>query len=261
MQARSQDMPYTIQMRGDSGYYSDVYESLGSEGMEWKISSDHNFDNHVAAINTATGETEPGLEPGDHGMLEFSVVPNSTDSITVDCVFDIKAYIESITLNGSGAIVKNVTEISDSALAGYAKAHIMLFAGYDDEANKYTDLIDNDDSLRRVLADQTYTKNGRTYTQIYWVWPLYLTELTSEDDSVIIYDAAERSDVITYIANNKDGFFKDCSDSASKVTTDLTTLSKTYDTTLYNHYSTRYDNADLDIGNNVSYILLSMKVE
>ena len=261
MSVTARGEPYTIQTRSAVGYYSSIYESMRTGGVEWKISSNYNFDNHEDAINTALEETEPGIEPGDHGILEFRVNPNFDDEITVDCVFDVKAYYETITQGENNAIIRNITEIDDTDLIGYVKAHIMLFAGYDSVANKYTDLISDDTSLRRVLADQTYEKNGSTYTKIYWVWPKYLTDLTSDDDTRIIYAASERSDIIAYIADNKDGFFKDCNDSKTQVTNDLTTLSTTSSNSLYNHYCVKYDNADLDIGNKVSYVILSMKVE
>lgn len=257
MSIEVQAMPYTIQTRDVSGYYNSVYESLGTDGIEWKISSTKNFDNHINAKKAE--EVDPGVEPGDHGILEFRVSPNSSDSITVDCIFDIKAYVETTTTDENDQQVTEVTEISNNALIGYLKAHIMLFSGIDANG-KYTGLIGTDAELRRVLANQTYNKNDDVYTQIYWIWPLHLSDLTSEDTSVIKYAPTERSNVIAYIASNKDGFFKDCSDSSAQVTADLTALSTQYSPTTYNHYNTKYDNADLEIGNNVSYVMLSMQV-
>ena len=259
MGVKVQAQPFTIQTRSGSGYYSDIYESLGTEGLEWKISSEYNFDNHDSA--KIEGETEPGIEPGDHGILEFRVVPNNADSITVDCIFDIKAYVESTTLDGNGDPVKVVTEVDNSSLIGYLRAHIMLFSGYDTGTGKYTDLIGTDESLRRVLANQTYTRNGNTYTKVYWVWPLYLSDLTSEDQTNIIFAPSERQKIIAYIAANRNGFFKDCTDSEQQIISDLTALSTTYSSTTYNHYNMKYDNADLDIGNNVTYVMLTMTVE
>jgi hypothetical protein len=135
----------------------------------------------------------------------------------------------------------------------------MLFAGID-ENGKYTDLIDNDnETTKKVLEDQTYRKGESTYTTIYWYWPEHLSDLT--DSAHTIYAPSEHEDVIGYIARNKDGFFKDCSDSETKVGNDLTSLYTTYSNQIYNRYNSRYDNADLDIGNNVSYIVLSMQVK
>ena len=260
MGVKVQAMPYTIQTRDSSGYYKDKWDMIGSQAMEWKISSTKNFDNHEDAINTAVGETAPGIEPGDHGILEFRVNPNNADTITVDCIFDIKAYVETTTTGENNQPVTEMTEITNSTLVGYLKAHIMLFSGIDAN-DKYTGLIGTDAQLRRVLANQTYTRNGETYTQIYWVWPLHLSDLTSDDADDIIYASSERSAVIAYIASNRNGFFKDCSDSEAQVTSDLTALAATPSSTTYNHYNTRYDNADLEIGNNVSYVMLSMQVE
>jgi hypothetical protein len=154
MGIKIQGQPYTIQTRDSHGYYSDVYENLETDGIEWKISSTKSFDNHANAINAATGETDPGIEPGDHGILEFRVNPNNSDSITVDCIFDIKAYVETTTTDENDQQVTERTEINNSAVVGYLKAHIMLFSGID--ANeKYTGLIGTDAELRRVLTNQT----------------------------------------------------------------------------------------------------------
>lgn len=256
MGMKVQAMPYTIQTRNSSGYYSNVYESLETGAMEWKISSDYNFENHESAKNE--DEEEPVLEPGDSGILEFRVNPNTSETITVNCVFDVKAYIETEDENTQEKVI---TEINNQTLVNYIKAHILLFSGYNSESGKYTDLIDNDESLRRVLMNKTYSKNGDDYTKIYWVWPKYLDNLTSSSNSEILYASSERDDVIKYIARNRDGFFKDCNDSETKVISDLTELSVSYSNAIYNHYNMGYDNADLEIGNNISYVMISMKVE
>lgn len=268
MGVKVQGTPYTIMTRSGSGYYKDKWETLGSNAIEWQVSAYHNLDNYVADPENITDEQEAalGLEPGDTGSLEFRVQPNTADSLTVDCVFDIKAYLERTVLDenddpvldDNNEPVTELVEIDNTALTGYLKAHILLFAGY--ENGKYTDLIADDEDMRRVLQ-QTYTKNGSEYTTIYWVWPMHLSELTSEDNVTIIYAPSERNAVITYIAGNKDGFFKDCSDTSQQVKDNLTALADTYDNQVYNRYNTKYDNADLEIGNNISYVMLSMTVE
>ena len=266
MGVKSQATPYTIQTRSESGYYKSKWDRINSDAAEWQVSPANNFDNHVQAMGE--DEQEPGLEPGDSGMLEFRVDPNVSDSITVDCVFDVKAYLEKPVLNQGEPVldvnsepVTKITEISNTALLGYVKAHIMLFSGKDEQTGKYTGLISTDEELKRVLKDLTYTRGDTAYTKIYWVWPEHLYELTSENPDRVIYAPTERKGIIDYIAANKDGFFKDCSDSVQKVTTDLTALSVAYNTSVYNHYNIKYDNADLDIGNNISYIMLSMTVK
>lgn len=267
MNMKAEGMPYTIQTRDNSGYYKDKWEKTGSEAVEWLVSSDKNFDNKENGLNNE--EDKLGLEPGDSGVLEFRVNPNSSDSITVDCVFDVKAYLETVVKDENGNVtidedsnpVTKITEINSDALTGYIKSHIMLFSGYDSERGKYTGLIDNDKALRRVLENQTYTKNDTSYTTIYWVWPMHLEDITSNNNSKLIYASEERKTVIAYIARNRDGFFKDCNNSEQQVISDLTALSTSYDNTIYNHYNMRYDNADLEIGNNISYVMLSMNVE
>lgn len=267
MNMKAEGMPYTIQTRDNSGYYKDKWEKTGSEAVEWLVSSDKNFDNKENGLNNE--EDKLGLEPGDSGILEFRVNPNSSDSITVDCVFDVKAYLETVVKDENGNVtidedsnpVTKITEINSDALTGYIKSHIMLFSGYDFENRKYTGLIDNDKALRRVLENQTYTKNDTSYTTIYWVWPMHLEDITSNNNSKLIYSSEERQTVIAYIARNRDGFFKDCNNNEQQVISDLQALSTAYDNTIYNYYNMRYDNADLEIGNNISYVMLSMNVE
>ncbi len=257
MGVKVQGAPYTIQTRNGSGYYKDQWEKLHSNAIEWQVSAENNFDNHSEDLDF--DETEPGLEPGDHGSLEFRVSPLNSDTLTVDCLFEINAYAAEETEDEHGVKTTTLTEINNSALNRYLNAHIMLFAGID-ENGKYTDLIDNDnEALERVLEDQVYRKDESTYTTIYWYWPEHLSDLT--ESAHTIYAPSEHEDVIAYIARNKDGFFKDCSDSNAKVLTDLTNLYNSYSNSTYNHYNLRYDNADLDIGNNLSYVILSMQVK
>ena len=260
MGVRVQAVPFLIETKSQSGYYKTQYDSLHSEAAEWMISAEHNLDNH---INAKEGdEQEPALEPGDHGSLEFRVSPQSTNTLTVDCLFEIKAYVEEESEDEGGNTVTNITETDNIALAGYLNAHIMLFTGVD-QNGKLTGLIDNNnDSLERILKNQTYTRGESTYTTIYWYWPEHLSDLT--DSANTIYAPSEHEAVLAYVPRNKDGFFKDCSDSNAKVLTDLTNLYNSYSSysnPTYNHYNLRYDNADLDIGNNLSYVILSMQVK
>lgn len=254
-----QAVPYTIQTRNSSGYYKDIYESLNTEEMEWLISEDANFENHSSSLEE--DEEDPGLEPGDCGYLEFRVNPNNSNSITVNCIFDIKAYLETVIGGTDETPETEITEIDNDTLVGYAKAHIMLFANRDPLTGKYSELIDDDDVLGRALKNMEYVRNANEFTKVYWVWPEHLWELTDMDDGRIIYDSNEREDVIAYIANNKNGFFKDCNDSVADVVRDLTTLSTSDSSTIYNHYNMKYDNADLEIGNKISYVMISMQVK
>ena len=261
MGVKTAGLPYIIETRSGFGTYKTQYDSLNTQGEEWKISADHNLENHSGAIEE--GEEEPGLEPGDHGSLEFRVSPQNSDTITVDCLFEVKAYLETKVVDENENETTNISVINDSVLTGYLEGHIMLFAGYDEETGKYTGLIDNNNAnLQRILTNKTYTKGEDVYTTIYWCWPEHLSDLTGDvtGSANIIYDPDEHEAVIAYIARNKDKFFKDCNDSNAKVLTDLTNLYNTYSNQTYNHYNLKYDNADLLIGNNISYVMLSMQV-
>ncbi len=256
VQMRADDLPYEIITRGESGFYKSKYDLLHSDAMEWKISAAHNLDNHSSAKED--DEEEPALEPGDHGSLEYRVNPKSAESITVSSLFEVKAYLEEETVGENNTPTTTISEISDNSLSGFLNAHILLFTGVD-ATGKYTGLIDNDnENYERLLENQVYRENETTYTTIYWYWPEHLSDLTNAD---AIYAPSEHDKVIAYIARNKDGFFKDCGKSQTQVQSDLMGLSTNYSNQIYNYYNIRYDNADLDIGNGISYAVLSMEVK
>lgn len=254
LQMTAEGQPYVIETRNSSGYYKTQFDMINSDAAEWKISAQHNFNNHSSAIKD--DDTEPLLEPGDYGSLEFRVSPLNADKITVDCLFEIKAYREVTGLDGNESLSTTITEIGDDTISGFIEGHILLFSGYDSENNKYTGFIDENNFNKRILENQTYTKNDGTYTTIYWYWPEHLSDVVSNEQTK--YDPKERQEIINYIARNKNKFFRDCNDTVSKVQTDLT---GNYSNQTYNHYSLKYDSADLIIGNNISYVVLSMQVK
>lgn len=266
MNIKVQASPYTIVTRNQSGYYKEQWDKLNSQAVEWQISQAYNFDNYNDGL--APDQTDLGLEPSDSGMLEFRVNPNNSDSITVDCVFDFKAYVEKPVLgenddpilDENDEPVTELIEITNEDLLEHVKTHIMLFSEYDPVTCKYDGLISTDVELKRVL-EQTYTRGEEDYTTIYWAWPEHLENFISHDNSEIIYVPSQRTAVINYVAKNRTGFFKDCKDDENTVKSELTALSQAYDNPIYNRYNMKYDNADLDIGNNISYVLLSMTVE
>ena len=163
MSLNAQSVPYIIETRSGSGYYKSQYDALHSQAMEWKISADHNFDNHNSTKKE--DESQPALEPGDHGSLEFRVSPQSADTLTVDCLFQVKIYLEEESKDENDNTVTTITEIQDSTLAGYLSAHMLLFASYNSETGKYTNLIDNDnESLERILKNQSYIGDCKMYS-------------------------------------------------------------------------------------------------
>lgn len=265
MNIKVQAAPYTILTRDSSGYYKEQWDKLNSQAIEWQVSSAKNFDNYDD--NLGPDVTDLGLEPGDSGMLEFRVNPNNSDSITVDCVFDFKAYVERPVLDANddpvyenNEPVTELIEITNDDLLEHVKAHIMLFSGIDAVTGKYNGLISTDEELKRVI-EQTYTRDGAEYTTIYWAWPMHLENFISDVDAKIIYVPSQRTAVIDYVAKNRNGFFKDCNYSEQQIRTDLEELSSDYNNSIYNRYNMKYDSADLDIGNNISYVMLSMTVE
>ena len=71
----------------------------------------------------------------------------------------------------------------------------------------------------------------------------------------LVYASSERSTVIQYIVDHKDGFFKDITTEDSVLSVDLNSMER------YGSYSIMFDKADLDIGKQVQYVILGLSVE
>ena len=267
MQMTAYDMPFEIKTRSSDGFYKNIYENFQEDAAIWQVTDAHNFSNVPAALEEE--ESEPGLEPGDFGSLEFCIKPREDDSITLDCIFEIRAfaYVEN-----SSTHKQELQEMSSSSsFVKSLSSHIMLFEKYDTTTKKYSDLIGDDDSLRRVLKNKTFNNTSTDeYVTIYWVWPEHLSEITNKSNAIYkISDNAVGEEenengytaVIDYIAANKDGFFQNCTEASATVKNELLELGRTNSSQIYNKYNMKYDNADLDIGNNINYVIISMTAD
>lgn len=251
MSMKAGSIPYTIEFPGeDEGKYADQYRTLTDQSSIWLVNNNENMDN-----GSGTPKEELGLEPGDSGTLEFRIQPNGTDSITVDICFTVRGIVKQHDQNNS----QQLTEITDTELMGFVASHIMLFTGIDSNG-KYTGLIQNSDDLKRYIRNKTYSINDSEedddyYTKLYWVWPFHLSDLISTQNDDLIYASNERSTVIQYIVDHKDGFFKDITTEDSVLSADLNSMER------YGSYSIMFDKADLDIGKQVQYVILGLSVE
>lgn len=257
LQMTAGGIPFTIEFPGeDEGHWIDQYHNLSNQTGIWLVDDDKNMDN-----GSGTTEEKLGLEPGDSGTLEFRISPNETDTITVDICFTMRGIVKQRSQNSdsSTSSSQQLTEISDTELMGFVASHIMLFTGIDSNG-KYTGLIQNSSDLKRYLLSKTYSVNDSEedddyYTTLYWVWPLYLSNLISTQSDDLIYASSERSTVIQYMVAHKNGFFKDITTEDSVLLADLNSMEH------YGSYSIMFDKADLDIGKRVQYVILGLSVE
>lgn len=246
MQMTAQGVPFTIEFPGtDEGKWIQQYMSLPTKTGVWLLTADDNLDN-----DTNVSESEQGLEPGDSGTLQFRIAPyGSSDSILVDLCFSLRAIEKPQSGSGSSTPV----EISDPDIMHYLASHIMLFTGID-ENGKYTGLIpiESADDLNRYWENQTFSTSDTGYRTLYWVWPLHLKDLISDQDSELIYAPSERDDVIDYIVEHKTGYFKNITTGDDQLAQDLDLLNS------YNTYSQMFDRADIEIGRNVQFVILGL---
>ncbi|SDB40222.1 hypothetical protein SAMN02910317_01999 [Ruminococcaceae bacterium FB2012] len=246
-QMTATSMPFSFEFPGtDEGKWIAKYRTLSDQAGIWLVDTDNNLDN-----GTTTAEEELGLEPGDSGVLEFRIRPEENNSITVDLCFTLRAF-EKTNNNAADLPLVEITDTAP-ALMKFINAHIMLFEDID-ENGKYTGLIKSNAQLERFIRNKSYSKNSAGYTKLYWVWPMHLSNLISAQQSELVYNLNEREDVIEYIADNKEGFFKDIDPTITK-----TALSADLDSmTHYGGYSIMFDKADLEIGKNIRYVILGL---
>ncbi len=255
MELMSTGPTFEILTDANEGTYADKYKELEPEGNIWLVDESNNFSNYTsptpeaAATAGATASSEDddqGIEPGSSGKMKFLIRATEADSVTLNLEILLKGVIED---EDTGDL-SLMTKADNSELLTYLNSHILLFENYNSETGKYSGLIENDGDLERILANKTYVKDNEEYTYIYWVWPMYLNNLIG-DDSICSGDA--KTELISYIGANKDGFFKNLSKSSDKIIEDLT------EKVNYSMYSEYFDKVDLEIGNNIDYVIMSLE--
>lgn len=234
--------------------------------------------------NASSTSYPEGLSPSSSGELSFYVIPKKTGVLDLNFNMTIRGYhavYTGDTLTDVVEITDDLTDSSANAAIGITSAataksalkflngHILFFKNYDSTTGKYSgfcgtdsisfaDFIAGDD--KTVIQDQAYP------VTVYWKWvndfgDMFLTSTSpyasaplfddlNTDDRALIFDYLEDSDVYMF-----DGIAP--ADIAAAVADIQNPSSPTFAISLRT-LTTGYDNADLDIGNNVNYMLIEM---
>ncbi len=240
MDASAVNLPFEIVTEGEEGKFAGQYRSIDENGRLWLVDESNDFADY------ADDAEQRGIEPGSKGKLKFLIRSLKGEDIALDIEMLLKGVIEG----ESGKLSELAPDESTEALRKKINAHIMLFENYNQVSGKYSGLIECESDLRRYLKNQVYSEDNSEYTYLYWVWPKYLSDITDTDP---IYESSEREHVIDYIAGNREGFFSNLSPAlTSKIKENL--MSKTS----YASYSESFDKVDLQIGNNIDYVILAL---
>jgi len=225
-----------------------------------------------------------GLSPSSSGELSFWVIPNQTGVLDLHFDINIRGYhavYEDETLTDLVEITDSLTDSAENVAIGivsaetkknalkYINGHILFFKDYDSSTGKYSGFCGKDSIAFTDFIegnDKTVTKGQAYPVTIYWKWvndisDMFLTSASPYASAPIFADsnADDRDLVFDYLQDEDIYMFSGMTSSAiSNALTDVQDPSSATYATSLRALTTGYDNADLDIGNNVDYILIEM---
>lgn len=255
MEMAAQGANYTLEMIGDSnGLYYDDYHSkiIDNDSAIWTMSPavngiEQNFGNYTAV-------EDDGIYPGCSGCISFNIIPNVDSEISLNFSFEIIGY--NSELDGNNAVVMNqLNSVDDADVINYLNGHILLFENYDKDTGKYSNLIQTSEDMNRVMTKKFQGINKQNKVDIYWIWPLTLSNLIKADESTdLICSESDISNIENFIVSYPQYFMRG-------ITVDKnSTLSANMIKNNYTLYGGKYDQADNIIGVRVRYLRLKMKI-
>ena len=265
------DLTYHLPGEGSNNQHD---TSLGGS-INWLLDSDSNMNNYSEGKSfTDTGakfRKDYAMEPGTKGRLDFFIKPYEEGDLSLEFSLDIVPYV----MNGDTPQVVDKTSTASQFLSG----HIVYFLGetQNDDTVKYT-WIKN--GTFRITIPKAEKDKEYNYS-IYWVWPLNLsTILLNENDeflneSTIEFDdkdatGALRNQIVTDMTIHPEKYFfssltgtpLDTNYEEVKAIKDIHKYSganSTYDKQLFVDLSSYYNQADMKIGESISFITATLE--
>lgn len=247
--------------------------SLGGS-INWLLNSDSNMNNYNEGKSfTDTGakfRKDYAMEPGTKGRLDFFIKPYEEGDLSLEFSLDIVPYV----MNGDTPQVVDKTSTASQFLSG----HIVYFLRetQNDDTVKYTWI--KNETFRITIPK---AENKEYNYSIYWVWPLNLsTILLNENDeflngSNIEFDdkdatGALRNQIVTDMTEHPEKYFFSSLTGSSldtnyeevKAIEDIhknSGANSTYDKQLFVDLSSYYNQADMKIGESISFITATLE--
>ena len=280
-----------IGSRGSQGVHDDILKKVKSDltyhlpgegsnnqhdtsqggSINWLLNSKSNMNNYSGGKSfTDTGATfrkDYAMEPGTKGRLDFFIKPYEEGNLSLEFSLDIVPYV----MNGDIPQVVDKTSTASQFLSG----HIVYFLRetQNDDTVKFT-WIKN--GTFRITIPKAEKDKEYNYS-IYWVWPLNLsTILLNKNDeflneSTIEFDdkdatGALRDQIVTDMTIHPEKYFfssltgkpLDTNYEELNVIKDILNNS-TYDKQLFVDLSSYYNQADMKIGENISFITATLE--
>ena len=264
------DLTYHLPGEGSNNQHD---TSLGGS-INWLLNSDSNMNNsHEGKSFTDTGakfRKDYAMEPGTKGRLDFFIKPYEEGKLSLEFSLDIVPYV----MDGDTPKVVDKTSTAPQFLSG----HIVYFLGEtQNDTVTYTWIKDGRFHITIPKAEKDKEYNY----SIYWVWPLNLsTILLNEQDeflngSTIEFDdkdatGALRNQIVTDMTEHPEKYFfsslteKPLDKNYEEVKAiegihKNSGANSTYDKQLFVDLSSYYNQADMKIGENISFITATLE--
>ena len=247
--------------------------SLGGS-INWLLNPDSNMNNYSEGKSftdtVAKFRKDYAMEPGTKGRLDFFIKPYEEGKLSLEFSLDIVPYV----MDGDTPQVVDKTSTVSQFLSG----HIVYFLGEtQNDTVTYTWIKDGRFHITIPKAEKDKEYNY----SIYWVWPLNLsTILLNEYDeflngSTIEFDdkdatGALRNQIVTDMTEHPEKYFFS-SLTGSSLNTNYEEVkaiegihknsgsNSTYDKQLFVDLSSYYNQADMKIGESISFITATLE--
>ena len=264
------DLTYHLPSEGSTNQHD---TSLGGS-INWLLNSGSNMNNYSGGNSfTDTGAKfwkDYAMEPGTKGKLDFFIKPYEEGDLSLEFSLDIIPYV----MNGDTPQVVDKTSTASQFLSG----HIVYFLGEtQNDTVTYTWIKDGRFQITIPKAEKDKEYNY----SIYWVWPLNLsTILLNENDeflneSTIEFDdkdatGALRNQIVTDMTKHPEKYFfssltgKPLDENYEEVKAiegihNSSGANSTYDKQLFVDLSSYYNQADMKIGESISFITATVE--
>lgn len=251
-----------------------INDTSGGESINWLLGEESNMNNYSEGKSfTDTGANfrkDYAMEPGTKGRLDFFIKPYEEGKLSLEFSLDIVPYV----MDGDTPKVVDKTSTAPQFLSG----HIVYFLGAtQNDTVTYTWIKDGSFQITIPKAEKDKEYNY----SIYWVWPLNLsTILLNKNDeflngSTIEFDDKDatgvlRDQIVTDMTKNpKKYFFSSLTgeplDTNYEEVKAIEGIHKnsgansTYDKQLFVDLSSYYNQADMKIGESISFITATLE--
>ena len=242
--------------------------------INWLLNPDSNMKNYSEGKSfTDTGaklRKDYAMEPGTKGKLDFFIKPYEEGDLSLNFSLDIVPYV----MNGETPQVVDKKSTASQLLSG----HILYFL--EKKQNDTATYIWSKDGTFQITISKAEQDKKYNYS-IYWVWPLNLsTILLNKGDeflngSDVEFDDKDstgelRNQIISDMTTNPGKYFfssltekpLDTTDDEIKAIEDIhknSGANGTYNKQLFVDLSSYYNQADMKIGGNISFITATLK--